>query len=69
MDEEHLIVGHSYLVRPALDLNADAGWEAGLQPARFAGRNAAGDLLWNRLGVDGSSNCPMRWIGAELVVD
>ncbi|WP_181885631.1 hypothetical protein [Trinickia dinghuensis] len=37
-----------------------------MQPARFNGWNAAGEMLWNFMGFDGSSNWPVLWIGAAL---
>ena len=56
---------------PEVDPNAedrddwDPGqeWQDELQPERFNGWNAAGEMLWNFIGFDGSSNWPVLWIG------
>jgi hypothetical protein len=65
-EEANLIVGRFYWVIPAFDPDTDADWETSVQPARFAGTNAAGELLWNCLTIDGNSSWPMRWIGGEI---
>lgn len=64
--QEKLIVGRFYWVVPAFDPDTDAEWESEMQPARYAGKDANGNLLWNCLGVDGVSDWPMRWIGGEV---
>lgn len=61
-----LIIGRFYWVQPAFDPDTEAEWEAEMQPARFAGKDANGNLLWNCLAVDGVSQWPMRWIGGEI---
>ena len=61
-----LIVGRFYWVMPAFDPDADAEWESEMQPARYAGKDASGNQLWNCLGIDGASDWPMRLIGAEI---
>lgn len=66
---EDLVVGKFYWVMPVADPDKEAEWEDGLQPARFNGRNADGVPLWNCLGIDGNSDWPMRWVGAEIIAD
>jgi hypothetical protein len=39
-----------------------------MQPARFHGWNAAGEMTWNFMGFDGSSDWPMIWIGEAIAV-
>jgi hypothetical protein len=34
--------------------------------ARFNGRSAEGELLWNFVGIDGSTNWPVLWIGEAV---
>lgn len=63
---DDLIVGRFYWVFPVLDPDAQDEWETEIQPARFNGTNADGELLWHCIGIDGSSNWPMRWIGDEV---
>lgn len=63
---DQLIVGRFYWVMPTLDPDAEGEWESGMQPARFAGRNAEGGLLWNCLAIEGVSDWPMKWIGKEI---
>lgn len=43
-------------------------WQDEIQPARFNGWNAAGEMLWNFLGLDGSSNWPVLWVGEAIEV-
>jgi hypothetical protein len=71
---DHLVVGTFYWVLPELDPDATwrdqwqpgQEWQDDLQPARFAGLNADGELLWNLLGVDGCSNSPVLWVGEAI---
>ncbi|MCL6468964.1 MAG: hypothetical protein I4O48_11675 [Ralstonia sp.] len=63
---QDLVIGRFYWVMPTIDVDSDAEWESEMQPARFAGKDAAGNLLWNCLGIDGASDWPMRWIGKEI---
>jgi hypothetical protein len=65
-DVQDLVVGRFYWVMPVIDTDSDAEWESELQPARFAGRNADGQPLWNCLAIDGVSDWPMRWVGGEI---
>lgn len=66
MNDNELVVGSFYWVIPVLDTEAEAEWENELQPARYAGRNAEGEQLWHCIGIDGSTNWPMRWIGERI---
>lgn len=43
-------------------------WQDEIQPARFNGWNAAGEMIWNFIGVDGSSDWSVLWIGEEIGV-
>ena len=43
-------------------------WEDEIQPARFNGWNAAGEMLWNFIGFDGSSDWPVLWVGEAIEV-
>ena len=58
--EKHLIVGAFYWVIPKPDVGRDDDWDRcqewqdEIQPARFNGWNAAGEMIWNFIGVDGS---------------
>ena len=45
------------------DWEPSLGWQDEIQPARFNGWNAAGEMLWNFMGFDGSSNWLVPWIG------
>jgi hypothetical protein len=38
------------------------------RPARFDGWNAAGERLWNFMGVDGSSNSVVLRVGEAIEV-
>lgn len=64
--ERKLIVGAFYWVIPGPGLGID--WQHEIQPARFNGWNAAGEMLWNFLGFDGSSSWPVLWIGEVIGV-
>mgnify|MGYP001545622770 CR=1 FL=1 len=75
-EDKQLIVGSFYWVIPEVDpdgANRD-DWEPGqewqneIQPAGFNGWNAAGEMLWNFLGGDGSSIWPVLWVGEEIAV-
>lgn len=74
--EKHLIPGAFYWVIPEVDLDAEDRdlcepgneWQDEMQPARFNGWNTAGEMLWNFLGFDGSSNWPVLWIGKAIAV-
>lgn len=66
MNNNELIVGRFYWVIPVLDPDTREEWEDGLQPARYAGKNADGHCLWNYIGIDGCTNWPVRWIGEEI---
>lgn len=65
-DRKDLVEGRFYWVRPVLDPDTDKLWMHEDQPARFAGRNAGGEELWDCLGLDDSSTWPMTWIGPEI---
>jgi hypothetical protein len=65
-DIEDYVVGKFYWVMPMFDVDGDEEWECEMQPARFAGRNAEGQPLWNCLAIDGVSDWPMRWVGGEV---
>ena len=39
-----------------------------IRPARFNGQSAAGEMLWNLLAVDSSSDWPVLWVGEEIEV-
>lgn len=62
-----LKIGAFYWVLIVLDVDTDQVWENEPMPARFAGRNEAGELLWNYLDTEGISDWPVRWIGPEIV--
>lgn len=73
-DGRTLRVGAFYWVLPVMDPDTPAGmgWMDEEQPARFAGRNAKGKLLWHVLALEGdeahdASSWPMRFIGDEIV--
>ena len=67
MSDKTLKVGAFYWVKPVLDPDREEEWELDYQPARYAGKNAAGEDIWHCLNLDGVSNWPMRWIGTEIV--
>lgn len=62
-NEESLVVGRFYWVIPEPRRQSMEVWEHGLQPARYAGMNVDGQLLWNFIGFNGCANRPVRWIG------
>ena len=69
-----LIIGHYYWVIPAPEHDETSprqrgprmGWQDEIQPSRFDGWNARGEMLWNFLGVDDSSTWPVLWIGDRI---
>lgn len=69
-----LVVGAFYWVIPEPDPDSAYRdeWEPGqawldeMHPARFGGRNARGELLWNFIDIDGLSNWPVLWIGEVI---
>ena len=74
-DECDLKEGSFYWVWITLDPDStyivdepwDPGWENRPMPARFAGRDDDGNLLWNYLGKDMKSDWPTQWIGEEII--
>jgi hypothetical protein len=60
-EEQDLIAGRFYWVIPALDPDTREEWEDGLQPARYAGKNADGHCLWNYIGIDGCRTAGRAW--------
>lgn len=76
--QRDLVVGRYYWVIPAPDretsigrrrpasMGARADWQDGIQPARFGGWNASGEMCWNFLGTDDSWNWPVLWIGEPI---
>lgn len=75
-NDKQLIPGRFYWVIPEVDPDAEdrdlcqpgQEWQDEIQPARFNGWNAAGEMLWNFVGVDGSSNWAVLWIGEAIEV-
>ncbi|MDG0022727.1 hypothetical protein [Trinickia sp. Y13] len=75
-EDKQLIVGAFYWVIREVDPESACRdeWEPGqewldeIQPARFNGWSASGEMLWNFMGFDGSSNWPVLWIGEEIEV-
>lgn len=73
-DDMRLIPGAFYSVIPRPDVERDDDWLSGeewqneIHPARFNGWNATGEMLWNLLGVDGSTNWPVLWVGEMIAV-
>jgi len=71
-----LIPGAFYWVIPEINPDAEdrdlcdpgQAWQDEIQPARFNGWNAEGEMLWNFMGFDGSSNWPVLWIGEAIGV-
>jgi hypothetical protein len=53
-------------VIPAPGIGID--WWDERQRARSNGWNAVGEMLWNFLGFDGSSNWPVLWVGEAIEV-
>ncbi len=76
VNDKQLIVGAFYWVIPEVNRDAEdrdlcepgLEWQDEMQPTRFNGRNAAGEMLWNFLGFDGSSNWPVLWVEEEIGV-
>lgn len=68
LTDPELVVGRFYWVIPALDVDTDLPWEKEQQPARYAGKNAAGEDLWHCLNLEDPSDWPMRWIGPEIAL-
>lgn len=66
-DESDLKEGSFYWALPVLDPDTDKAWVNEYQPARFAGRREDGTLLWDCLGLEETSDWPMRWIGPEIM--
>lgn len=73
---KQLVVGAFYWVIPEVDPDAEdrdmcdssQEWQDEMQPARFNGWNVAGEMLWNFIGFDGSSNWPVLRIGEAIAV-
>lgn len=62
-----LIVGEFYWVIPVPGaLGSPGEWANALQPARFAGTSAEGELLWNYPGISGCSDWPVMWIDERI---
>ena len=66
-EEADLKIGSFYWVLPVFDPDNEKQWELAEQPARFAGLNDKGRPIWNCLGMDKTSDWPMKWIGEEIV--
>lgn len=76
--QRDLVVGRYYWVIPAPDretsttrrrpagMGARADWQDEIQPARFNGWNANGEMCWNFLGTDDSWSWPILWIGDPI---
>jgi hypothetical protein len=62
----NLTVGRFYWVIAAPGLGID--WQDEIQPARFNGWNAEGEMQWNFMGVAGSSNWSVLWVGEAIDV-
>lgn len=58
-----LQVGAFYWVAIANDPDAEEEWEHDLQPARYAGEGK-----WNMLGVDGTTDWPMRLVSKQQIL-
>lgn len=67
IDEANLKPGAFYWVLIVLDPDAEHDWENEEMPARYIGKNEAGEHLWNYLGQEGEADWPVRWIGPEIV--
>ena len=75
---KELVVGRYYWIIPVPDretsvsrrrpagIGARAEWQDEIQPARFNGWSANGEMLWNFLGTDDSWNWPVLWIGEPI---
>lgn len=71
---QDLIPGRFYWGIPEIDPDADDRdmcepgheWQDEMQPARFNGWNAAGEMLWNFIGLDDSSNWTVLWVGEAI---
>lgn len=74
VNDKQLIPGAFYWVIPKSDVGRDDDWLPGeewqdeIQPARFNGWNAAGEMLWNFMGFDGASDWPVLWVGEALKI-
>ena len=64
--EVGLIPGRFYWVMLATDPDTNEIWEQREQPARFSRYLDDGTPLWHCLNIEGESDWPMRWIGAEI---
>lgn len=76
--QRDLVVGRYYWVIPAPDretstmrrrpvgMGTRADWQDEIQPARFNGWIANGEMCWNFLGTDDSWNWPILWIGDPI---
>ena len=60
---QNLQVGAFYWVAIANDPDAVEDWEHELQPARYAGEGQ-----WNMLGVDGTTDWPMRLVSKQPIL-
>lgn len=65
-DKKDLEVGAFYWVQITLDPDAEEAWENDVMPARFAGTNETGGLMWNFLGQEGTSDWYVKWVGDKL---
>ena len=64
VEQSRLVVGAFYWVKPAPGaLDARGEWQAGMQPARYAGVSSEGEPVWNFLAVGGCSDWPVIKIG------
>lgn len=69
-----LVIGRYYWVIPAPEQDSisprSSGpgmwWHDEIQPSRFDGWNTAGEMLWNFMGIDDTSNWPVLWIGDPI---
>lgn len=76
VNDKQLIPGAFYWVIPEVDPDAEdrdlyepgQEWHDEIQPARFNGWNANGEMLWNFLGFDGSSDWSVPWVGEAIEV-
>lgn len=74
VNDKKLIPGAFYWVIPEVDPDAEdrdlwqpgLEWQDEIQPARFNGWNAAGQMLWSFMGFDGSSDWPVVWVGEAI---
>jgi hypothetical protein len=63
---DDLVIGQYYWILPEPDEESREAWEDDLQPARYAGKNVDGQLLWNFIGIDGCTNWSVVWIGEAI---